>query len=83
MWLQYVLLIAVIWGAEASHFRGSFITWVVNKTDNNYYPANPYASTAKVGAMKFCSVSTFFILAHLQWWSDQYSHYNGAVKDSL
>jgi len=49
MWLKCILvLIAIAGSAQASHFRGSFITWVVNQTDYNYYPANNYASLVKV-----------------------------------
>eukprot|EP00794_Sanderia_malayensis_P014934 gene14934-16474_t len=43
-----ILLGFAIIGIKASHFRGSFITWTVDKTDPYYFPANYYASVAKV-----------------------------------
>lgn len=48
MYFQLFTLLALFWCAEASYFRGSFVTWVVNQTDTRFYPANLSATYAKV-----------------------------------
>ncbi|XP_065066550.1 uncharacterized protein LOC135692386 [Rhopilema esculentum] len=44
----FALLLLTIAFGEASHFRGAYITWIVNETDTNFYPANPSAQNYKV-----------------------------------
>ena len=40
-----------------SHFRGIYITWVVNDTDARYYPTNSNASTVMVSNV---TITTLF-----------------------
>eukprot|EP00112_Aurelia_sp_Birch-Aquarium-sp1_P026665 Seg961.1 transcript_id=Seg961.1/GoldUCD/mRNA.D3Y31 product="Pancreatic secretory granule membrane major glycoprotein GP2" protein_id=Seg961.1/GoldUCD/D3Y31 len=48
MSLAIFLLLSTFGVLEASHFRGTYITWIVNTTDTGYYPANPRAASYKV-----------------------------------
>ena len=58
-WAVFFVVYICFGNVECSHFRGSYITWIVNQTDYGFYPANQYAQIAKVKLFVF---STFYKL---------------------
>ena len=64
MQLEIFAAVVFIANVQCSTFRGTYITWVVNQTDLQYYPGNVLASSVKVCSVMYaCQCEDFIVPA--------------------